>query len=164
MNIALTTGINPETFEKFIEQVNQTEEDITIYLEGEGGQISSLHMFLYVINSNPNRFTIVVAGYNASCNFDLILYSKCTKVITPLSIAGFHLSKVKYDMSSNNTPTYEEAEYYLEYNKTIAHPMEIKQAQQLGLTKSQMKKVNKSYMIYFNAEQIKEFIKQDWNY
>lgn len=164
MNILIDRGINSDSFKELLEATNKDDEHINIYLEGEGGTVHILNMFLHLINATPERFTIIAAGHNLSCNFNLILYSKCEKVIMPFTIGGFHLSSSTVDISSNHTPTYESGQVMMRFNKEILRPKELEQAKQLGLTKAQMKRVEESFMIYFLADEIKELLKQEWNY
>lgn len=160
--------INKESFISFCNFINNNpENNIDIYLDSPGGCISSLSSFLHIINSEPTRFKIITFNIVGSTAFDLLLYSKCEKIIGKLTRGMTHLSTINIDVTSRNTPAYGEGVYFKLENKEryIEETNEfIKIYKLLKLPPSTLTHFKQGYEIYFNTEQIKEILKLEWNY
>jgi ATP-dependent protease ClpP protease subunit len=86
----LAGDFNSELLERFFDLLNSTDslDIIEISMSSCGGDISPLFTMLYLINSNPEKFRLVVSGLCDSAALNLVLLSDCEKVFLPSFIGG----------------------------------------------------------------------------
>lgn len=86
----LAGEFNSELLERFFDLLNSSDSNdiIEIFLSSCGGDISPLFTILYLINSDPAKFRLVVSGLCDSAALNLVLLSDCEKIFLPSFIGG----------------------------------------------------------------------------
>lgn len=151
------TKIDPELLDKFINIVNNPDnEKIVIYLNSGGGSPFVSDVMIDIINKNINRFVIIANDLIGSSAFDLFFKSKCDRRIMPGTIGMYHQSYSSIDISENHKPAYQiDKAYYVRMNK-VFYPEGIEFVSKLGLTKKEFKHYKNGDDLYFQYDRLTE--------
>ena len=85
-------GFETQMLNKIADFFNEkSQEHLTIYLHSDGGRIAILDAILDLINSNPERFTLIGFNKLASCAFELYIKANCNKRLLNGTFGMYHL-------------------------------------------------------------------------
>ena len=150
--------------EESLKLLDECKEDkITIFVSGGGGKVSVLQQMLYIINSDPGKFTIVTAESNDSCNLLLLLLVKCKVVVLSEARGGYHHTYQVREINSQGNPR----DYYEKFMlEEIAkfRKQELRMIKELELTEEEIERVERGAFVYFHSDRLKELIKKDWSW
>ena len=145
--------VEQESLDKFFsaEKEFNKEEDLTIYLNSDGGSCSVMYTLMHYIDNYPKDVTIVSVGMVCSCAWSLFMFSNSKKVVMPMTEGGIHLYGM--DVSSRETKDRECTAYSEMKDLDNDNEKFIKDLRLLGIKSKIVKDVsNGKDVIVFNAE------------
>lgn len=144
--------IDEELFDKFIQFVNENEnEEWTIVLNSGGGKSNLSQVILDVVNRKKHVTLVSTGIYSAS--FVIFYFAKCEKKMTVGSIGMIHLRSNNIRMQSHGKPEYAEDICIMSNWKASS---EIDSFVEEFMTKSELKEYRKGNDVYFNFKRMKE--------
>lgn len=144
--------INEELLTRFLDCCNNNpDEEITVYINSNGGKTLLCTIITDIINHNSDRFTLVSCG-SYSAAFDLFYHAKCKKKIVNQSMGMQHKEFLRdISINSDGKYVYTSDKYENKNNKTLDDSY-IKEF----MTKKEQKKYKKGDDIYFTFKRMKE--------
>ncbi len=158
--IYLVGEINEGMFTKFVEDINSTENKITIYLSSGGGNTAYSSAIADIINSDAERFEVVLFSIAASAAFTLFFGIECSRKILPICYGLYHLGEIAIDgylIGDKFVPT---TAFQKQFVKSI--PLEIVEIKKLMLklkfTEKEIKQVLAGKDVTFGPERMQQFL------
>ena len=127
------------------------EEELTIYLNSDGGSCSVMYTLMHYIDNYPKDVTIVSVGMVCSCAWSLFMFSNSKKVVMPMTEGVIHLYSIDIsvrEMKDKKCTTYSEMKDLDKDNTKFLEDISL-----LGIKSKIVKDVsNGKDVTVFNAE------------
>jgi ATP-dependent protease ClpP protease subunit len=144
----------------FYNIVNHTDEKIIITISSPGGELSVLYSILYIINSNPDRFEILINEVVESCALYLVLMADCeVHLLESASCATYHnaffvgVDTNKWDDKDDEFMIIRKREL-TRLNKRNANYLSL-----LGVDEEKLARISKGKDVAFSRKEILTLIK-----
>lgn len=159
-----TTLLEKDSLINFCDFLNNKEGNIDIYLNSSGGDWNCAIALCSIVNKNPDRFTINTFGTVSSAAFDLLLYTKCEKVIGINTSGMTHQSSKQLDINSSGLGLYHSTDFYLK-NQKREYAWELGEFLKMDkiLGTNNLRKFKQGQEIWFDTQQIIKLLKHEWN-
>lgn len=152
--------IGQEICEKFIYQFNKIpkDEEITVYINSEGGETGHADMFVNMLSAEGHRITLIACGQICSAAFNIFYNTECSKKsIHEDTIGMIHLAYINVNLNEAGKLTTEEDRELLRVHKA-SRENTLQKLKSLGLTPTELNKVKKGKDVYFTTERLKQLL------
>lgn len=139
------------SFLNFYNSLSSETNEVTIYLNSEGGIYDVMQILLDIINHSKIKITLVAVGYVMSCAFLLFYLAKCNKILMSNCYGCVHTISSSFELRDKK---FEGDIIRLneinDINKKIEHNFKS------FLTKEELKKFKDGEDIYLSSKRMKE--------
>lgn len=135
----------------------EKQQNISIHISSCGGNVEAEKAMLHIINSQPERFTIVANGEISSAAFGLFYRCNCAKTILPGTIGMYHLARTSIEISLNGKGFFDADKFHLK-NFRKGFKEELVWCESLGISARDIELIAKGHDVYFTTEQLQEFL------
>lgn len=151
----LNNSMSPEKFNEFIQSIPAAcTEEITIYLDGAGGDLSIMYKYLDFIENYPAEITLVVTDRVISADFLLFILAKSKKRTSPVAIGYWHKAYATEISLSNNQEITRERNRVIKNVETVNKHIENQIFK--VVTEEEIKMYNSNEDVYFDSSKMKE--------
>ena len=150
--------IDADFFKELAELLSIKDENHTIYLSSNGGDLWLVEPILKMINDNKDRIEIIGVREISSSALSIFLGAECKKSITKNTFAIWHKPSFSFDLDDKNKPR---NDFYKFKNKYIVEGFSKEfelEYKDWGLKKSEIKKYKKGEDVYFSYERLQEIL------
>lgn len=149
MKHILLDWFDNDSLKLFIEEVDKSNWDnITVFLDSNGWDMVIYEMYLHILNSNADRFTLV-AWYIGSAAFLLFYNAKCRRIVLDNSYAIIHTPAWCTDIWERWVPRGD-------YHKFRLETMKKQESDISYLSKKEKKDYLDGKDIYIDSERLKK--------
>ena len=139
------------SFLNFYNSLSSETNEVTIYLNSEGGIYNVMQILLDIINHSKVKITLVAVGYIMSCAFLLFYLAKCNKILMSNCYGCVHTISSSFELRDKK---FEGDIIRLneinDINKKIEHNFKS------FLTKEELKKFKDGEDVYLSSKRMKE--------
>ena len=139
------------SFLNFYNSLSSETNEVTIYLNSEGGIYDVMQILLDIINHSKVKITLVAVGYIMSCAFLLFYLAKCNKILMSNCYGCVHTISSSFELRDKK---FEGDIIRLneinDINKKIEHNFKS------FLTKEESKKFKDGEDVYLSSKRMKE--------
>ncbi|MCL1636261.1 ATP-dependent Clp protease proteolytic subunit [Elizabethkingia bruuniana] len=155
----INTDLEHETLRDFINFYNSTDESeyVQIIIKSGGGYCYVADEILDIINSDPERFTLIATRWIYSSAFDLFMKAKCKRILKPNTVGMIHeaLHDITFSLNGRSHP---ETKVLQEaYKSNLKEDMDYL-TNFLKLSKQEIKDYNNQKDVYFNHTRLLEIL------
>lgn len=159
--ISISGEFNSETLNKFIEDYNNTPDEVTdlhIYLSSFGGESSVSECIVDIIEHSKYHVTLIASDDISSAAFYLFFKSKGDKRILPNTIGMFHMGYIETASVDERGKPKEEVDKAVIQSLKNAKKDTLDFCEKLGMNTTEIGKIKRSKEVYFQYNRLVEFI------
>lgn len=155
----IDSEFNPELLKRAVEFFNslETADEVTIFIDSEGGDAPVLFSMLKMINAVGHRIRLVVTGQICSAAFLLFYLAQCKREIMPMAFGMHHLPAQKIEIMSNGRGAGKEMEWLIDERKKDM-PFIMRFNESIGMSEEDQKKVYDGQDVYFSQAELLNFL------
>lgn len=139
------------SFLNFYNSLSSETNEVTIYLNSEGGIYDVMQILLDIINHSKVKITLVAVGYIMSCAFLLFYLAKCDKILMSNCYGCVHTISSSFELRDKKFEgDIVRLNEINDVNKKIEHNFKS------FLTNEELKKFKDGKDIYLSNKRMKE--------
>ncbi len=150
-------GFDQDLVKSFVSFVNENEGLITIYLDSNGGELPASQIIRDIINSEPERFTLIAVNAIRSSAFILFFSVKCKRRIFEDTTGLHHLMGRSARIMSNGVHS-EEVERFEFKRLKDGHLAEVEFCESIGFSEKEAKSFGSGKDVFFTTKRLNELL------
>ncbi len=164
MILNINEPISNESFNKLVNTINTLREyeQVTIYLNSEGGDVESMESMIDLINQHHEKIDLIATGKIYSAAFILFFRTACRKRILNGTMGMAHYIRCGIQINEEKQP-------YYEHDKAISDWMEVQNQwtlafyKALKFTRAELNIIKASKEAYFSTARLNELLNAGFN-
>lgn len=159
MILNLRESVSDEMFNKIISAYNslKDEEKLEIYLNTEGGDMEAAEVIIDFVNQHRDRTILIANGTIFSAGFYIFFRSNCERRIVTGTTGMCHLIRVSIEYGEHDKPYYKIDKVNKDW-LLAQRQWTDRLCKKLGVTKEEIKKIDKGKEVYFNYKRLNELL------
>lgn len=151
-----------DSVQKLFEYADKMEDDLTIYLDSDGGSLGPMATFIRFVNNNREKITLIASGSLWSAAFLAFFKCRCSRIICDEARGMFHLpyQSICINSKGDGASICDQMDF-----SRIKSREEYTQKfmKDIGLSEEQIRRVNKGEDIEFNNTELQEILDRQVN-
>lgn len=153
MVVNLRGDINNDMTQDLIDAIN-SQENLTIYLNSDGGEVYEMEALLHLITENKDKIRLIGYGRLFSAAFELFFKAPCHKEILPLTVGMAHLSSCPMNIDERGVP--KDSYGQMEANELVSlFEQSSSFYKKVGLTSKELKDLKAGKDVFLSSERMK---------